>query len=119
MKKMLENKAFIDKSKGGTVPTRYKQLLCHIIYDVKHVGRHKARIVFVGHLTDPNTESLYSGEVSLCGLQLIELKELELWGFVVGNVYFEVNTKYFVYIIGGTEFRPFEGPTLVITILYG
>jgi hypothetical protein len=37
---------------------------CHIIYDVKHDGWHKARLVAGGHPTDPNTESVYSGVVS-------------------------------------------------------
>jgi hypothetical protein len=37
-----------------------------MIYDVKHDGRCKARLVAGGHLTDPNTESVvYSGVVSL------------------------------------------------------
>jgi hypothetical protein len=60
-----------------------------IIYDVKHDGRHKARIVAGGHLTDPNTESVYSGVVSLRGIRLIvflsELNGLELWGADVGK----------------------------------
>jgi hypothetical protein len=53
-----------------------------MIYDVKHDGRHKAQLVAGGHLTDPNTESVYSGVVSLHGIWLIvflvELNALEL-----------------------------------------
>jgi hypothetical protein len=45
-----------------------------MVYDVKHNGR----------LTGPNTESLYSGVVSLRGIRLFvflaELNGLELWG---------------------------------------
>ena len=56
---------------------------------MKHDGRHKARIVAGGHLTDPNTESVYSGVVSLRGIRLIvflaELNGLELWGADVGT----------------------------------
>jgi hypothetical protein len=44
-----------------------------MIYDVKHDGRHKAKLVAGGHLTDLNTESVYSGVVSLCGLRLVVL----------------------------------------------
>jgi hypothetical protein len=53
-----------------------------MIYDVKHDGRRKAHLVAGGHLTDPSTESIYSGVVSLQGIQLIiflaELNKLEL-----------------------------------------
>ena len=33
------------------VPTGYKKIRVHIIYDVKHDRRHKARLVADGHLT--------------------------------------------------------------------
>jgi hypothetical protein len=57
---LIEYNTFIDKGVGGEAPVGYKKIHCHIIYDVKHDGRHKARIVSGGHLTDPNTESAYS-----------------------------------------------------------
>jgi Reverse transcriptase (RNA-dependent DNA polymerase) len=62
---------------------------CHMIYDGKHDGRQKARLVAGGHLTHPNTESVYSGVVSLRGIRLVvflaELNSLELWGAHTGN----------------------------------
>jgi hypothetical protein len=46
--------------------------------------------VAYGNLTDPNTESVYSGVVSLPGNRLIsflsQLNELELWDTDVGKV---------------------------------
>jgi hypothetical protein len=66
-----------------------------MIYDVKHNRRHKSRLVAGGHLTDPNTESVYSGAD-------------------VGNAYLESRTKEQVYIIGGPEFWDLEGHTLLI-----
>jgi hypothetical protein len=36
-----------------------------MIYDVKHDGCHKSRLVRCGHLADPNTESVYSCVISL------------------------------------------------------
>jgi hypothetical protein len=60
-----------DKGIAGNVPSGYKRIRCHMIYDVKHDGRHKARLVDGGHLTDPNIESVYSGVVSLQGIRLI------------------------------------------------
>jgi Reverse transcriptase (RNA-dependent DNA polymerase) len=95
-----------------------------MIYDIKHDGRHKARLVAGGHLTEPNTESLYLGVVSLRGIRLIvflaKLNQLELWGADVGNAYLEALTKEKVYIIGGPEFGDLAGHTLLIyKALYG
>ena len=124
MNQLLEYKTFIDKGKGTPAPSGYKRIRCHMIYDVKHDGRHKARLVAGGHLTDPNTESVYSGVVSLRGIRLVvflaELNSLELWGADVGNAYLEATAKEKVYIIGGPEFGSLEGHTLIIfKALYG
>ena len=112
MRQLLEYRTFIDHGKGKPAPAKYKRIRCHMIYDVKHDGRHKARLVAGGHLTDPNTESVYSGVVSLRGIRLIvflaELNHLELWGADVGNAYLEANTKDKVYIIGGPKFGSLE-----------
>jgi hypothetical protein len=44
---------------------------------------------------------------------LAELNTLELWGADVVNAYLEANTMEKVYIIGGPEFGPLEGHTLI------
>jgi Reverse transcriptase (RNA-dependent DNA polymerase) len=124
MGQLLEYETFIDKGIAGNVPSGYKRIRCHMIYDVKHDGRHKARLVAGGHLTDPNTESVYSGVVSLRGIRLIvflaELNKLQLWGADIGNAYLEATTKEKVYIVGGPEFGSLEGHSLVIDrALYG
>jgi Reverse transcriptase (RNA-dependent DNA polymerase) len=123
MKQLLEYRTFVDKGKGTAV-VGYKRISCHIIYDVNHDGRHKARLVAGGHLTDPNTKSVYSGVVSLRRIRLIiflaELNQLELWGADVDNAYLEAKTKEMVYIVAGTEFGELEGHTLIIfKALYG
>jgi hypothetical protein len=73
-----------------------------MIYDVKHVVRHKAWLVAGGYFTNPNTESVYSGIVSLRGLLLIvflaELNKLQLWGVDVGIAYLEATTKSKLYM---------------------
>ena len=118
MCQLIEYQTFVDKGKGGEVPLGYKKIRCHMVYDVKHDGRHKARLVAGGHLTDPNTESVYSGVVSLRGIRLVvflaELNALKLWGADVGNAYLEAKTKEKVYIIGGLGFGELEGCTLII-----
>jgi hypothetical protein len=60
MNQLLEYQTFLDKGKGGDAPMGYKKIRCHMVYDVKHDGRHKARLVAGGHLTDPNTDSVVS-----------------------------------------------------------
>jgi hypothetical protein len=58
---------FTDKGHHSnvTLPAGYKRIRVHIVYDVKHDGRHKARLVADGHLTDIPLDSVYSGIVSL------------------------------------------------------
>jgi hypothetical protein len=60
-----------------------------MIYDIKHDGRHKARLVADGHLTKTPIELVYSGVVSLRSLGLVmflaELNHLCLWGADVGK----------------------------------
>ena len=65
---LLEYDTFLDLGKGSPVPEGYKKIPCHMVYDVKHDGRHKSRLVAGGHRTDTPVESTYSGVVSLLGV---------------------------------------------------
>jgi hypothetical protein len=71
-----------------------------------------------GHLTDIPLESMYSGVVSLRGLQIItflsELNGLDLWATDIGNAYLEAFTMEWNYIIAGPEFGQLEGHYLII-----
>ena len=53
----------------------------HFVFDAKHDGRHKARLVADRHLTEVPLSSVYSGVVSLRGIRLVlflaELNGLE------------------------------------------
>jgi Reverse transcriptase (RNA-dependent DNA polymerase) len=97
-----------------------------MVYAVKHDGRHKARYVAGGHLTETPVDSVYSSVVSLRGIRLLvfiaQLNGLAVWSTDVGNAYLESYTKEKVYIIAGPEFAPFglEGHILLIDrALYG
>ena len=95
-----------------------------MVYAVKHDGRHKARLVAGGHLTDTPIDSVYSSVVSLRGIRILtfiaELNDLEVWCTDVGNAYLESYTKEKVYIIAGPEFGEHEGHVLIIQkALYG
>jgi len=58
MKQLAEYDTFDDLGKGCRPPERYKRISVHFVYDVKHDGRHKARLVAGGHLTDVPIESV-------------------------------------------------------------
>jgi hypothetical protein len=44
----MEYDAFIDKGINCTPTSGYKKIRCHMVYNVKHDGRHKARLVALG-----------------------------------------------------------------------
>jgi hypothetical protein len=71
------------------IPNGHKKIRVHLVFGVKYDGRHKARLVADGHLTEVPLESVYSGVVSLQGLcldiVLAELSKLELWARDIGN----------------------------------
>ena len=125
MDQLAEYKVFIDMGLGTPIPKGFQRIRVHLVYACKHDGRHKARLVADGHLTDIPVDSVYSGAVSLRGLKMMiflaELNGLELWATDIGNAYLEAYTKEKVAIIAGPEFGPeLEGHTLIVSrALYG
>ena len=126
IKQIFEYQTFVDHGhhSKSSAPNGYKKIRVHFVFDVKHDGRHKARLVADGHLTDIPVESVYSGVVSLRGFRLVlflgELNDLEVWSTDIGNAYLEAMTSEKVYIVAGPEFGELEGHILVIhKALYG
>ena len=87
------------------------------MYDVKHDGRHRSWLVSDGHLTDIPVESVYSGVVSLHGIQLLvfiyDINKMETWATDILNAYFEAKALEKVYIITGAEFDDREFHILI------
>jgi hypothetical protein len=87
------------ESTGAKIPDGYKRISVHLVFDVKHDGRHKARLVTDGHLTDIPLNSIYSGVVSLRGFQLVlfllaKLNDMEAcWATDIRNTYLEAVTS--------------------------
>ena len=109
---------------GAPIPEGHQKIPCHMIYAVKHDGRHKARFVAGGHRTETPTESVYSGVVSLQGIRLVsfiaELNGLDLWGTDIGNAYLESYTTEKVCFIAGPEFGELAGHTMkMVKAQYG
>jgi len=59
---------FKDLGFGGNLGPHYKKIRVHMVYAVKHDGRHKARLVAGGHLTETPIDSVCSSVVSLCSI---------------------------------------------------
>ena len=119
-----EYETFDDKGPDGKPPDGYKKIRVHMVYDVKHDRRHKARLVADGHLTAVPVESVYSSVVSLRCVRIVtfiaELNKLELWSTDIGNAYLESKTNEKVYIIAGPEFGDRQGHLMIIIkALYG
>ena len=124
MAQLDEYDCFQDQGTGAIVPKGFKKIRVHLIYDIKHDGRHKARLVADGHLTDIPVDSVYSGVVTLRGLRLLiflaELNGLCTWATDIGNAYLEAVTSERVCIIAGPEFGARQGHLLIIhKALYG
>ena len=126
MKQLNDYDTFIDKGifSRDNIPTGFKKITVHLIFDVKHDGRHKARLVAGGHLTDTPLSSVYAGVVSLRGLRmcifLAELNGMEAYATDIGNAYLEATTQEKVCINAGSEFGALRGHLLIIyKALYG
>jgi hypothetical protein len=124
MDQLDEYDVFTNLGRDGHPGDKYKKIRVHLIYAVKYDGRHKARLVADGHLTDVPVDSVYSGVVSLRGLRMLiflaELNGLETWATDIGNAYLEAKTSELVFIVAGPEFGERQGHVLVIhKALYG
>jgi hypothetical protein len=121
---LAEYDTFTDLGIDGKPPADFKKIRVHLIYAVKHDGRHKARCVADGHLTDIPLDSVYSGVVSLRGIRILiflaELNKLNTWATDIGNAYLEALTSEKLFIVAGAEFGPLQGHILIIyKALYG
>ena len=119
-----KGKAIYNNGTMANSPVGYKKIRVHLIFDIKHDGRHKARLVADGYLMEIPVESVYSGVVSIWSLRivtfLVENNKLELWGADIGNTNLEARTKEKVLIVAGPEFGPRAGNVLIIhRALYG
>ena len=70
---LFEYETFDDRGhkSSSAAPGGYKKINLHFVYDVKHDGRFKARVVAGVHLTETLVESIYSGVVRLRGIRIV------------------------------------------------
>jgi hypothetical protein len=108
-----------------TIPSFFKRIDCHMIFDVKMDLTRKARFVAGGHQTETPKESTYSSVVSRDSVRIAfiiaALNDLEILAADVQNAYLNAETKEKVYTIAGLEFGPENvgRPVMIVRALYG
>ena len=92
-------KAVYDKKHITNAPKGHQKIRVHFVFDVKHCGKFKARLVADRHFTKEPMETVYSG------MFLAEPNNLELWGADAGHAYnLQALTREKVYTVGGPEY---------------
>jgi hypothetical protein len=114
---------FLDE--GDRAPIGYKEIPCHIIFDVKMDFARKARFMAGGHKTDPPASITYSSVVSRNSVRiaflLAALNNLDILSADIGNAYINADVREKVYFIAGDKFGDrHRGKVVIITkALYG
>lgn len=118
------NVAFDILDSKKDIPVGYKEIKCHIIFDIKMDLTRKARLVAGGHMTEPPKESVYSSVVSRDSVRiaftLAALNDLEIMSADIQNAYLNAPTSEKVWTTCGMEFGQDAGkPALIVRALYG
>ena len=117
--------AFKFKPKDDRPPVGFKQIRCHLIFDVKMDLTRKARFVAGGHMTDPPTSMTYASVVSRESVRLAfllaSLNDQNILTGDVGNAYLNANTTEKVYYRAGLEWGEGMQGTICVIVraLYG
>ena len=92
-------KAVYEKKHITNAPKGHQKIRVHFVFDVKHCGKFKARLLADGHFTKEPMETVYSG------MFLAEPNNLELWGADAGHAYnLQALTREKLYTVGSPEY---------------
>ena len=126
IKKEMENSrvAFNLLGVDDGPPVGFKEITCHMIFDVKMDLTRKARYVAGGHLTDPPSSMTYASVVSRDSVRIAfliaALNDLEILSGDIQNAYLNSPTKEEVFFYAGDEWKSNKGRAVVIVrALYG
>ena len=103
----------------------FKEIKCHMIFDVRMDFTQKSRYVAGGHTTTAPTSLTYSSVVSRDSVRiaflLAGLHGLNLMACDVGNAYFNTDCREKIWTVAGPEFpAEWQGkPLCVVLALYG
>ena len=127
IKKEMKNVqvAFKFNDNNEPVPIGFKEITCHIIFDVKFDLTRKARYVAGGHLTKVSPSMSYSSVVSRDSVRIMflvaALNDLDIQMCDIGNAYLNAETRERVWFRAGAEWGDARAGSQVIIIraLYG
>jgi hypothetical protein len=89
LSQLNEYNTFKDFGPQASAPHGYKKIRAHLVYDVKHDGHHKARMVADSHLMTVPVDRVHSGVVLLHGIWMLvflaELNPLQTWSTDIGK----------------------------------
>ena len=116
--------AFELLDKGDKAPVGYKEITCHLIFDIKLDMTRKARYVAGGHLTDVPTSMTYSSVVSRdtvrIGFLAAALNGLDILAGDIQNAFLEAPTKEKIFFYAGDEWKADKDRVVVVVrALYG
>ena len=116
--------AFKLLGRGEKAPVGYKEITCHLIFDLKMDLTRKARYVAGGHLTDPPTSMTYASVVSRDNVRiaflLAALNGLQILAGDIQNAYLNAERTKKIFFYAGGEWKSDEGKVVVIVrALYG
>ena len=124
--KALEKMGVFKFRKAGYKPgSQWQKTTVHIVFDVKHDLRRKARAVAGGHLVDAAGIDVYSSTVKGISVKIVQVIShkmgLKLLCGDVGNAYVNAYMKEKVYVpVAGPEFGDKAGCCVIIwKALYG
>ena len=105
-------------------PIGFKEITCHMIFDVKMDLTRKARYVAGGHLTDPPSSMTYASVVSRDSVRIAfliaALNDFDILSGDIQNAYLNAPTKEKVFFYAGDEWKSNKGRAVVIVrALYG
>ena len=105
-------------------PPAFKEITCHLIFEVKFNLQRKAPYVAGGHLTDPPSTMTYLSVVSResirIGFLVAALNGLDVLAADIQNAYLNAPTEEKVWFRAGPEWGAHAGkPVLIVRALYG
>ena len=116
--------AFQLLSKDDKPPVGFKEITCHLVFDIKLDLTRKARYVAGGHLTEVPTYMTYSSVVSRdtvrIGFLIAALNGLDILAGDIQNAFLEAPTKEKVFFYAGEEWKSNKDRVVVVVrALYG
>ena len=124
-KEMVNSRiAFNLLERGERPPPGFKEITCHLIFDIKLDLTRKARYVAGGHLTKVPTHMTYSSVVSRdtvrIGFLIAALNGLDILAGDIQNAFLSAPTKEKIFFYAGDEWKSDKGRVVVVVrALYG